>query len=109
MSEMTETNTERESTGRYYGKDCPVGMVQVEFVGSASERYSEYGWKPAALAFLDLWVDGKRFRVDVGTFRDASGNERRGLHIVGDMGMAVDHHSINAVDIFIPPPTASAP
>jgi hypothetical protein len=97
---MTETDT--ESTARHYGKDCPVGMVQVEFVGTTGERYSDYGWTPGESAFLELYVDGKRYRVDMGTFLDTSGKARRGLHIVADMEVSVDQHSINAVDIFIP-------
>lgn len=91
-----------EPMERYFGKNCPVGMVQVEFVGcNPSERYSDYGWKPAESAFLELWVDGHRYRVELGSFPDSHGNVRRGLHIVGDLHMAVDHHSMNAVDVFL--------
>lgn len=87
---------------RHYGHDCPVGMVQVEFVGCPpSARYSDYGWKPVESAFLELWVDGQRFRVDVGTFHDGIA-ERRGLHIIGPIDMGVERTAMNAASLFLP-------
>jgi hypothetical protein len=92
MSDSKDENT-------YYGKDCPVGKVQVEFVGAHAERYSEYGFKPGESAFLEVYVDGRRFRINVGTFHDGV-TERRGLHIVGDSDMEFDKTSINAGSVF---------
>ncbi len=110
MSETVEAESER-----YYGEDCPQGKVQIEFVGVDPKlRYSEYGWKPSDYAFIEVWVDGQRFRIDVGTFESSKG-PRRGLHIVTCGGdLVVDKHSINAVDVFlqkrsIPPSSATAP
>jgi hypothetical protein len=90
-------------TDHFYGKDCPVGMVQVEFVGVLPTlRYSDYGWKPSESAFLELWVDGQRFRVDVGNVLQSDGSVRRGLHIVGPFNLEVSHHSVNALDVLVP-------
>lgn len=84
-----------------YGRDCPPGKVQVEFVGvDPSLRMSNYGWAPSASAFLALWVDGRRFRVDVGTFRDNTG-ERRGLHIITEAVMDFRQTALNACSIVL--------
>lgn len=98
----TETkNAEAGSEPPYYGNDCPVGMVQVEFVGcSPTARVSDYGWKPVKSAFLEVWVDGKRFRIDVGDF-----NGRRGIHVSFPFACAVDQHSVNALDIYFSAPS----
>jgi hypothetical protein len=86
-----------EGKQTYYGKDCPKGMVQIEFVGCKPEdKHSEYGWKPVKSAFLEVWVDGQRFRIDVGTSYDG----RRGLHIVGMAGMNVKKDAINACSVW---------
>jgi len=78
----------------HYGKDCPKGMVQVEFVGcSPAMRHSDYGWKPVESAFIEVYIDGNRYRIDIGT--DHKG--RRGLSINGPMDMVADKHSVNAV------------
>ena len=98
---LPEEPTEVKHLGQFHGKDCPRGMVQIEFVGCPpSERYSNYGWKPTKSALLEVYVDGQRFRIDVGSFQDGSGNKRRGLHIYGPIDMVVDKHSINAVDVY---------
>lgn len=90
--------------GPHYAEDCPVGKVQVAFVGvSPTLRYSPYGWKPSDRAFLEVSVDGRYYRIDIGTFESASG-PRRGIHIVTDMDMKIDKHSINAVDVFFDAP-----
>ena len=87
---------------KYYGKDYPVGMVQIEFVGcDPKTKCSEYGWKPVKSTFLEVYVDGKRFRIDVGDVLQSDGTKRRGLHICGDIGIEVNHHSINAVDVLL--------
>ena len=90
---------EDASTKTYYGKDCPKGMVQVEFVISHSEKYSDYGWKPAKSASLDIYVDGKRFLIKVGDFHDGN-SQRRGLHIIGPIDLCCEKTSINACSIF---------
>ena len=85
----------------HFGKNCPVGMVQVEFVGcEPTARYGEYGWKPAEHAFIEVYVDGKRFRIDVGNFHDGNG-QRRGLHIVTDIDVQYEQTSMNAVSLFL--------
>ena len=87
----------------YYGKDCPVGMVQVEFVGcSPGARYSEYGWKPVGHAFLEVYVDGHRFRIDVGDFHDGVA-QRRGLHVISPTFLGVEKTSMNAASLFVSP------
>jgi len=92
-----------ETEGRYFGRDCPVGKVQVEFVGCPpSEKRNEYGWKPVDRAFIEVWVDGKRFRIDVGTFHDGRA-ERRGLHIVTEMGVHVEQTAMNAASVWVTP------
>lgn len=94
---------EREPDDAHYGENCPVGMVQVEFVGCSPQlRRGEYGWKPTESAFLELWVDGERFRIDVGNVIGKHGESRRGLNIIGPLRMVVDHHSVNAVNLAIP-------
>jgi hypothetical protein len=85
----------------YYGKDCPTGMVQIEFVGcSPEDKYCEYGWKPVSHAWIDIYVDGKRYRVDVGDFHDGIA-QRRGLHIVGGLDLTCEKTGMNAVSIFL--------
>lgn len=94
---MTETTKEKT----HYGKDCPKGKVQIEFVGcSPNDRINEYGWKPCDSTFLEVYVDGQRYRIDVGNFRGGDGSYRRGIHVCGPMDFKVDHHSCNALDIF---------
>lgn len=85
-----------------YGKDCPKGMVQVEFVGVSPDlKQGEYGWKPSEHAFVDIYIDGERFNIQIGNFESARGGTRRGLHIVGPFDMKVDKHSLNGLDIFL--------
>lgn len=100
------SNETRDSEeGRFDGHNCPQGMVQIEFVGCDPKlRFSEYGYTPVESAFLEVYVDGLRYRIDVGTFRSTDGGYRRGLHIVGPSDMLVDKHSINAVDVYLPAP-----
>ena len=85
----------------YFGKDCPKGMVQVEFVGAGgpANKYSEYGWKPCEHAFLEVYVDGDRYRIEVGDFHDGVA-ERRGLHVIGPIDLKVEQTSINAGSMF---------
>jgi hypothetical protein len=87
--------------GRYLGKDCPVGMVQVEFVGcSPSERCHDYGWKPVKWAFLEVYVDGKRFHITVGDLHDGR-DQRRGVHIIADVDVGFEQTAINSASAFL--------
>lgn len=91
-----------DEENKYFGKDCPKGMVQVEFVGCDPKlKRGDYGWKPCEHTFLEVYIDGQRFRIDVGNFDAVDGTQRRGLHIIGPMDMKVDKHSLNACDIYI--------
>ena len=95
----------REESKTYYGKDCPVGMVQVEFVGCPpSERYSEYGWKPTKSAFIELYIDGQRYRIDAGDIGQNcfDGKPRRGVHINYPIGATLGDRSINALNLANP-------
>jgi hypothetical protein len=93
--------TDVPEQGTYYGQDCPKGKVQIEFVGcDPKERYSNYGWKPVDSAFLEVYVDGQRYRIDVGSFQAGDGSWRRGLHVCGPLNLQVDKHSLNAFDAF---------
>lgn len=83
----------------HYGKDCPKGMVQVEFVGvDPKARHSEYGYVPTETAFIELYVDGKRYRIDAGDIGQYchDGKPRRGIHINGPFGNIGDL-SVNAL------------
>lgn len=91
---------DKTSEQEHFGKDCPRGMVQIEFVGCPpGARLGDYGWKPVDHAFLEIWVDGKRFRIEVGNFHDGRA-QRRGLHIVYNLGVAVEQTSANAASLF---------
>jgi hypothetical protein len=93
------------------------GKVQVQFVGvSPSLKQGEYGWRPSDSAFIEAYVDEDCYRIGLGDYESSEGT-RRGLHIVGPFDLAVDKHSINAVDLFRkpraqaggdPPPTTTA-
>lgn len=84
----------------YFGKDCPKGMVQIEFVGCPPEdRVGKYGWKPQKHAWLEVYIDGERYRIEIGDFHDGMA-QRRGIHIVGNMDMKIKKTSINACSIF---------
>ena len=91
-----------EKENNYYGKDCPVGMIQVEFVGCSPEnKIGEYGWKPEKSTFLEIWVDGQRFRIDVGNVSDSNGEMKRGLHINGPFDFEYYRNACNACSLFI--------
>lgn len=93
-----------EEREQYFGKNCPQGMVQIEFVGcDPKTRYSEYGYKPAPSAFIEVYVDGVRFRVDVGNIYSGDGSRKvRGIHINGPIDLQVEKTANNAVSVFIP-------
>ncbi len=85
----------------YYGKDCPEGMVQIEFVGVSPDlRYSRYGYKPSESAFIEGYVDGKRFRIDFGSLEAKTGKPSRGIHInFPFVDAAILDQCMNAVSI----------
>lgn len=86
-----------------YGKDCPKGMVQIEFVGVDPKlKDGEYGYHPSKSAFLEVYVDGERFRIDVGDVSQGDGSTRRGIHVNGPIYMEVKKTAMNAADILIP-------
>lgn len=94
-----------KETEMYFGKDCPVGKVQVEFVGchGCDGMHSRHGWKPADSAFLDVYVDGVRYRIDLGDIKDGSGKTiGRGMHICGPFDLVMNKTSINAGDVYLP-------
>jgi hypothetical protein len=77
-------------------------MVQIEFVGcDPKTRYSDYGYKPSKNAFIEIYVDGVRFRVDVGDVYNGS-RKVRGIHINGPINLQVEKTATNAVSVFIP-------
>ena len=83
-----------------YGKDCPKGKVQIEFVGCAPAlKQSDYSWLPTDSAFVEIYVDGDRYRIQVGNFHDGHA-ERRGLHIVGPLTLLCEKTSLNACSIW---------
>ena len=93
----------------YFGKDCPAGMVQVEFVNCPPElRYSAYGWQPVRRATLDLYVDGQRFHLELGTVRDLAGVPHRGLSIVTDARLTCAPTARNAVSLWLDDPSHAA-
>lgn len=86
----------------FCGKDCPQGKVQIQFVGVDPKlRISDYTYQPTDYAFLEIYVDGQRYNIQIGTYESSKG-PRRGLHIVTDtVNLKVDHHSLNAVDLYM--------
>lgn len=88
---------------KYWGKNCPKGKVQVEFVGcDPKTRFSDYGYKPADSAFIEIYVDGIRFRVDIGEIYNGNGSRRvRGIHVNGPANLQVEKTATNAVSLFI--------
>lgn len=88
-------------TNHYWGKDCPVGMVQVEFVGcDPKTKKGQYGWKPCESTFLEIYIDGQRYSIQVGNFHDGVA-QRRGLHIVGPFDFQCEKTSLNAASVFV--------
>lgn len=83
----------------HYGHECPKGMVQVEFVGASPEnRINDYSWKPEKSVFLEIYVDGQRFRIDVGDLSQF-GKKGRGIHICGPFDFVIERTAINACNI----------
>jgi hypothetical protein len=101
MRSSARSATEASQEPHVYGRECPAGMVQVEFVGVDPKlKQGEYGYRPSHSAFLEVWVDGKRFRIDVGDVQRGDGSTVRGVHIVTSGEIKVDKHSMNALDVW---------
>jgi hypothetical protein len=92
-----------EAQGLYYGKNCPVGQVQVEMVNPGSGlRHSKYGWTPGSHAIIELYVDGRRFCIRAGDFGDyIPGSVRRGLTVTSDSLLTSDNWAANSTTIWI--------
>lgn len=87
---------------QHFGKDCPKGKVQVEFVSvDPSLRISDYGWKPSDHARIEISVDGQLFQVVLGDVVQFDGTKRRGLHVFIPMGAEVARQSINTVSVLL--------
>ena len=97
--QCNEANLHPESS--HYGKDCPPGHTQVEFVGvDPQARRGVYGWIPTPRnCFIDVYVDGQRFNIQVGNFHDGHG-QRRGLHIIYNMSCTAERTAVNAASVF---------
>jgi len=48
--------------------------------------------------FIELDIDGQHVRIDIG--KNHTG--KSGIHINGPIGLTVDHHSLNALDVYMP-------
>lgn len=99
-----EVTLQANNNEQHYGKNCPKGMVQVEFVGcDPKKRYSDYGYKPTESAFIEVYVDAQRFRIDIGSVYNGDGSKKvRGIHVNGVYDLQVEKTATNAVSIFLP-------
>jgi len=88
-------------------KDCKEGQVQVSFVGGHPDnKKDDYGWGPQESAFLELYVDGNHFRINLGNVisynKDGESSTKRGLHIVTDKHMEMERTASNSCNIILP-------
>lgn len=97
-----------ETNNKYFGKDCPKGMVQVAFVSVDPKlRLDDYKWKPSESAMLDIYVDGAHYNIRVGdidTFdkETRAHSKQRGLRVIGPFDMVVHKDSVNAFSVHKP-------
>lgn len=54
-------------------------------------------YEEEAHIFIELEINGQHVRIDIG--KNHTG--KSGIHIVGPIGLTVDHHSNNALDVYI--------
>ena len=107
-------HSERESIeqrGTMFGSACPQGKVMLEFVSVGEEnrqvygdsgKQSPYSYYPVDSFFLEVYVDGKRFRIDVGNLREYGGGDNsRGIHINYPMDAEIKGKSLNAHNIVL--------
>lgn len=79
--------------------DCPKGKVQVEFVNcQPKEKNGEYGWKPADYASIEAFVDGIRFRIELGNISGI--NAGRGIRIYHEPYAKI-RKAVNAIDVIL--------
>lgn len=88
-----------EEKNYYFGIDCPIGKVQVENCITYSERRNENGYKPSDSAWLEIYIDGIRFRIYVGNLHYGKAL-RRGIHICGPLDMQIEKTSLNACTVW---------
>lgn len=80
---------------------CPEGKVLVQFVGCGKvEGSSGYRWEPADTGFIEAYVDGTRFRIDLGARTGAKG-EYRGLRVTTDAEHKTDGQWSNSTTIWL--------
>ncbi len=91
---------------------CQDGQVQVSFVGvDPNLRSGPYRWNPSQSAFLELIVDGRNFRIDIGNIKEYTpdGHMARGMHINFPCPAKVIETAINAVLIELEPTPTPQP
>lgn len=49
--------------------------------------------------FMEVEFEGCHWRIDIGKYGD---NPRPSIHISGPIWLEVDHHSVNALDVYLP-------
>lgn len=92
---------EEENGEILFGQNCPKGKVQLEFVSvSGGERKGRYQYTPSDSAFLEIYVDGERFRLDVGDLTSHGSEGKRGIHVCGPIRLKADRTAINAVNLY---------
>ncbi len=85
-----------------FGQHCPKGKVQVEFVGVKPRKPNgKYGWKPSDSAFLEIYVDGQRFRINIGDVPMIDGTTRRGIQIFTPLNSSVRKDSVNTASVLL--------
>lgn len=90
---------------RSYGRDCPKGKVQVESVSVDPKlRMGDHGWYPSETARLEIWVDGERFAIEVGSVYDRNGRIVRGLQIISDRRVNTQETAVNSVTVTLDVP-----
>ena len=77
-----------------------IGKVRVAFVGCpGGKKQDDFSWTPVDHAFIEIHVDETSYRLDIGTFHDGKA-ERRGIHIIGKLGMQSEKTSLNACSVW---------
>jgi hypothetical protein len=74
----------------------------LEFVGiDPSKRRDGYSYEGVETFFLEVILDGQRYRIDVGDIgvNMSDGKPRRGVHINYPLGAERGEYSLNALNI----------
>jgi hypothetical protein len=85
---------------RYFGKDCPEGLVQVETVMTDAEPRAEKrwnGWKPGRRATVEIYVSGRRYIVLAGDAAKDYGHTEAGIVVMNECGLQARNVAINSV------------